>query len=97
MSGEGDGLAEMVSMLQEMGGWPEGSCRAALQLVGENLEGAAELLLGGFAMPEGMGPAGNEPTRALLRVTALRARERGSSALAGVRKGMLVVAACVDV
>jgi hypothetical protein len=45
---------DMIRTLEEMGGWPRDSCQAALQLVGNNLEGAAELLLGGFAIPPGM-------------------------------------------
>ena len=52
MSGEGgEADAEMVRMLEEMGGWPRHACAAALQLANNNLEGAAELLLGGFVMP----------------------------------------------
>ena len=47
---------DMVRALEEMGGWPREACRAALQLVGNNLEGAAELLLGGFAIPPGGEP-----------------------------------------
>eukprot|EP01043_Picozoa_sp_COSAG02_P015904 COSAG02_NODE_688_length_18473_cov_77.428105_5_plen_185_part_00 len=90
MSAEGDGLAEMVRMLQEMGGWPEDNCRAALQLVGGNLEGAAEMLLGGFAIPAGMVPAGDAPTRALHRERAPHAQEReGERALPAVSSCLL--------
>eukprot|EP01050_Picozoa_sp_SAG11_P037932 SAG11_NODE_15218_length_585_cov_0.679012_1_plen_95_part_01 len=38
-------------MLTEMGGWSRDQCRAALA-IGGSLEGAAELLLGGFQLPD---------------------------------------------
>ena len=73
MSGDASGGGadeEMVAMLQEMGPWPGQACRAALQLVGNNLEGAAELLLGGL-IPPGAGfevasppPPGAQPGEA---------------------------------
>eukprot|EP01051_Picozoa_sp_SAG22_P007808 SAG22_NODE_563_length_9067_cov_5.039251_9_plen_576_part_00 len=43
--------SDEILMLTEMGGWSRDQCRAALAL-GGSLEAAAELLLGGFQLPD---------------------------------------------